>query len=91
MCIFNFCDFYFVDPPYVSPFDFVLLTDLLGDKNFKRPLIAWYPILKDIHPMSTEFGLPKIEYKFEEGKLLGCGIVFKNISKTIIAELEKLC
>ena len=32
-----------------------------------------------MHPVNYDFGLPKIETHFEEGKLLGCGMVFKNI------------
>ncbi len=81
-------DLYFVDPPYVNLVNFILLDTLLSDESFKNPLAAWYPIFEDMHPGNYEFGLPKIEHKFNEGKLIGCGMVFKNISKNIVNEVQ---
>ena len=70
-------DFYFIDPPYTETNDFYLVNSLMNDPSFTAPMIAWYPILKN-QPFKIS-GVRTAQYYFKEGKLLGCGMLFKNI------------
>lgn len=81
-------DLYFIDPPYESMMDFLNLAGVLEMEDFTRPVLAWYPMIADLHPVNYEFGLPKLEYRFNDGKLIGCGMVFKNISEHTIEKVR---
>ena len=82
-------DLYFIDPPYLTMFDLVMLVALLEDTDFTKPLVAWYPIFKDTHSANYDFGLPKLEYMFNEKELMGCGMVFKNFSSSVLNKIRR--
>ncbi len=81
-------DFYFIDPPYLSVLDMEMLKALLCNSKFRQPLIAWYPIFASPEIDRYDFNLPVIEHMFTDGKLLGCGMVFKNIPEHIVDGLR---
>ncbi len=79
---------YFIDPPYESMIDFMSLGMVMRREDFTRPLMAWYPMFADFHPVNYDFRLPKMEITFNEGKLIGCGMVFKNIPDHIVKGIQ---
>ena len=83
-------DLYFIDPSYSTMFDLITLVALLEDDTFTKPLMAWYPIFKNTHLTNYDFGLPKLEYMFNEKELMGCGMVFKNFPNNVLKSIEKL-
>ncbi len=82
-------DLYFVDPSYITAMDLVLLRYLLEDNDLTIPLMAWYPLLDGVHLGNYDFGVLKIETRFNEGSLIGCGMAFKNIPEEIVRGLHE--
>lgn len=80
-------DLCFIDPPYVNfKEDMSQLTLILNDPKIIKPLIAWFPIFKEEFNQKCEFTLPTVEHMFDEGRLMGCGMVFKNLTPIIKEE-----
>ncbi len=93
LCLYDhpYSDLCFIDPPYETMDDIIKLENVLNDIHFlHKPLVAWYPIFEFTNTDNFNFNsLPRIECEITEGKLIGCGMVFKNIPEPIMVKVNE--